>query len=188
MEFRCGKIPRNRLGTVSLITLTASTFYSEWFYLPRNGSERNQQSLLLFLFHGTEFRVFSLLVKSLEVNSESLLLFWLHGTEFRAVFSSAEEGIPRACFYFCSTEQNSELFFLPRKGWECNSESFLFHGTAGIPSEMTICSVYSVFRGIIFLSENFQPQQEVGTEERSSQKFLIIFSLFCHELSLFTCL
>ncbi len=70
--------------------------------------------------------------------------------------------IPRVCFYFCSTERNSELFCLPRKGSERNSESlllflfhgkesrvvfssaegfgmefrrFLFRGTAGIPSE-----------------------------------------------------
>jgi hypothetical protein len=59
-------------------------------------------------------------------------------------------GIPRVCFYFCSTEQNSELFSLPGKGLERNSESFLFRGTAGIPSEITFSSVYSVFRGIIF--------------------------------------
>jgi hypothetical protein len=85
--------------------------------------------------------------------------------------------IPRVSFYFCSTERNSELFSLPRKGSERNSESmllflfhgtefrvvlssaegfgtefrrFLFRGTAGIPSEISICSVYSVFRGIIF--------------------------------------
>jgi hypothetical protein len=40
--------------------------------------------------------------------------------------------IPRICFYFCSTERNSELFSLPLKGSEGNSESsllFLFHGT-----------------------------------------------------------
>jgi hypothetical protein len=88
--------------------------------------------------------------------------------------------ILRVCFYFCSAERNSELFSLPRKGSERNSESkllllfhgtefrvvfssaegfgtefrrFLFRGTAGIPSEISICSVYSVFRGIIFLSE-----------------------------------
>jgi hypothetical protein len=43
--------------TASLVTLTASTFYSDYFSLPRNGSEHNSESLLLFLFHGTEFRV-----------------------------------------------------------------------------------------------------------------------------------
>jgi hypothetical protein len=63
------------------------------------------------------------------------------------------KGIPRVCFYFCSTERNSELFSLPRKGSERKSERFLFRGTAGIQSEITtICFVYSVFRGIIFLS------------------------------------
>ncbi len=89
-------------------------------------------------------------------------------------------GFPRVCFYFCSTERNSELFSLPRKGSERNSASmllvlfhgtefrvvfsstewfgteyqeFLFRGTAGIRSEITICSVNSVFRGILFFGE-----------------------------------
>jgi hypothetical protein len=63
-----------------------------------------------------------------ERNSENLHLFWFHGTEFRAIFSSAE-------------------------GFGTEFRVFLFRGTTGIPSEVTICSVYSVFRGIIFLSE-----------------------------------
>ena len=86
-------------------------------------------------------------------------------------------GMPRVCFYFCSTERNSELFSLPLECSEGNSERyllffvqrngipscFLFRGRvrdgiprvfcSGIPSEITICSVDSVFRGIIFLSE-----------------------------------
>jgi hypothetical protein len=96
--------------------------------------------------------------------------------------------IPRVCFYFCSTERNSELFSLPRKGSEGNSESillflfygtefrvvfssaegfgtefrrFLFRGTAGIPSEISLCSVFSVFRGIIFLSEIPNPNHSI---------------------------
>jgi hypothetical protein len=52
------------------------------------------------------------------------------------------------------------LFSLPRKGSEWNSESFLFCGTAGIPSEITICSSYSIFRGIIFLSEIPDPSSD----------------------------
>jgi hypothetical protein len=70
-----------------------------------------------------------------------LLLFLFYGTEFRAVFSSAE-------------------------GFGTEFRSFLFRGTAGIPSEITICSVYSVFRGIIFLSEipnHRQPWERKGT-------------------------
>jgi hypothetical protein len=53
---------------------------------------------------------------------------FFHGTEFGVVFSSAE-------------------------GFGTEFREFLFRGTAGIPSELTISSVYSVFRGIIFLSE-----------------------------------
>jgi hypothetical protein len=83
-----------------------------------------------FYFCSTERNsgLFSLLLKSSEGNSESLFLIWLHGTEFRVVFSSAE-------------------------GFVREFRDFLFRGTVGIPSEITICSVYSVFRGIIFLSE-----------------------------------
>jgi hypothetical protein len=91
------------------------------------------------------------------------------GTEFRQFVSIfvPRNGIPscfffrgrvrsrilRVCFYFCSTERNSQFFSLPLKGSERNSERFLFRGTAGIPSELIICSVYSVFHGFIFWSE-----------------------------------
>jgi hypothetical protein len=75
-----------------------------------------------YSLYGCEF------VKGSERNSESLLLFLFYGKEFRVVFSSAE-------------------------GFGTEFRGFLFRGTAGIPSEITICSVYSVFRGIIFLSE-----------------------------------
>jgi hypothetical protein len=40
--------------------------------------------------------------------------------------------IPRVCFSFCSTERNSELFFLPLKSSEGNFKSLLlvwYHGT-----------------------------------------------------------
>ncbi len=55
-------------------------------------------------------------------------------------------------------ERNFELLSLPRKGSERNSKN-LFRGTASIPWEITICSAYSVFRGIIFLSEIPNPRQ-----------------------------
>jgi hypothetical protein len=80
---------------------------SELCSLPQKGSEQNYGSLLLFLFHGTEFRV---------------------------IFSSAE-------------------------GFGTEFRDFLFRGTTGIPLEITICSVYSVFRGIIFLSEIPNPKR-----------------------------
>ena len=128
--------------------------------------EQHSVGLLLFLFHGLEFWVvfssaewfgmyfrefasnfcskernselFSLLRKSSERISESLLLFLFHGTEIRDVFSSAE-------------------------GFRTEFREFLFFGTAGIPLEITICSVYSVFRGIIFLSEIPNPSSGLWT-------------------------
>jgi hypothetical protein len=98
------------------------------------------------------------------LSSSILPSFFLHGTEFRRCFlfrGMVWNGIPRVCFYFCFEEQNSELFSLPWKGSERNSERFLFRGIARIPSEISICSIYSIFRGIIFLSEIPNPTHEV---------------------------
>jgi hypothetical protein len=74
--------------------------------------------------------------------SENLLLFLFHGTEIRVAFSSSEGS---------GTEFRVVISSAERLGTEFRD--FLFRGTPGIPSEITICSVYSVFRGIIFLSE-----------------------------------
>ncbi len=126
------------------------------FSLPRNGSEWLFESLFLFfvarkglpscvLFRGmvrngiqricicfgsTErnSELCSLPQNGMEQNYGSLLLFWFHGTEFRVISSSAE-------------------------GFGTECRDFLFRGATGISSEITICSVYSVFHGIIFLSE-----------------------------------
>ncbi len=109
-------------------------FCSELFSLPHNGSERKSESLLLFSSTERNYELFSLPLKGSEGNSESMLLFLAHGTEFRVVFSSAE-------------------------GFGTEFRDFLFRGIAGIPSEITLCSVYSVFRGIIFLSEIPNPSK-----------------------------
>jgi hypothetical protein len=117
-------------------------------------------------------------------------------------------GIPKICIYFGSTEQNSELFSLPQKGSEQNYGSsflllvhgtefrvvfssaegfgtefqeFLFLGTTGIPSEITICSVYSVFRGIIFLSEIPNPNPGPTPSNAPSNGFARIKTVNCCE-------
>ncbi len=95
-----------------LLKFWAAEFCVEQVSLPRNCSERNSNSLLLYFFHGTEFRV---------------------------VFSSAE-GFGREFWeyssIFVSTEGNSELFSLLLKCSEGNSESLLlfFFNRNGIPS------------------------------------------------------
>jgi hypothetical protein len=142
--------------------------------IPKLGTERN----------GTEFRekmkFYGTCTASLHSDGLYILLWvvlssteWF-GTEFREFASifvpqngipscflflwRVRKGVPRVFFYFYSTEWNSELFSIPRKGSERNSESFLFRGrAAGIPSEITICSVYSVFREIKFFVGNSQP-------------------------------
>ncbi len=175
-EFRSEKIPRNKLGTVSVIprkkVLNPSSaeepipkLGTEWNEIPRTCTASMitltalHSTLSSYLFRGMVrngipricFYFFST-----DRNSESLLLFLFNGTEFRVVFSSAEgfgreilesatilvprNGIP-SCFIFRGRVRNG----IP--------SCFLFRGTAGIPSEIIICSVYSVFRGIMFLSE-----------------------------------
>ncbi len=141
-----------------------------WHYFWNFGMPRFVLSSFIFeKWFGTEFReiafyfgstkrnseLCSLPWNGLERNSENLHLFWFHGTEFRVVFPSAE-GLGTELWKFSS-------FFVPRNGIpSCflfrgrvrnGIRDFLFRGTTGIPSEITICSVYSVFRGIIFLSE-----------------------------------
>ena len=97
-----------------------------------NDMQRNHLISLVSLINKTFFISSA---EGSERNSESLLLFLFYGTEFRAVFSSAE-------------------------GFGTEFRGFLFRGTAGIPSEITICSVYSVFRGNIFLSEIPNPSNK----------------------------
>jgi hypothetical protein len=71
------------------------------------------------------------------------------------VFSSVEgfgtELWEFASIFFLPTE--FRVIFSSAEGFRTEFRDFLFRGTAGIPSEITICSVYSIFRGIIFLSE-----------------------------------
>jgi hypothetical protein len=65
--------------------------------------------------------------------SSLITLTALHSTLSSYFFRRmVRNGIPRVCFYFCSTERNSELFSLPLKSSEGNSETlilFLFKGT-----------------------------------------------------------
>jgi hypothetical protein len=67
---------------------------SELFSLPRNGWEQNSESLLLFLFHGTEFRVVFSSAKGF-------------GREFREYASIfvPRNGIP-SCFLFRGRVRN----------------------------------------------------------------------------------
>ncbi len=134
----------------------AAAFCPELFSLPRNGSEGNSDNLHLLLFQGTEFRVVFSSAEGLGREFREFASNFVPRNEIPSCFLfhwRVWKGISKIWFYFCSTERNSELFSLLLKGSERNSENFLFRGTAGIPSEISICSVYSVFRGIIFLSE-----------------------------------
>jgi hypothetical protein len=89
------------------------------------------------------------------------------------------EQFPKVCCAFFSMEWNSEHFYLSRNGSERNSESFLFRGTAGIPSELTICSVNSVFRGIIILSEIANPTSWL-LKARSTDSYLFLTAFLSH--------
>jgi hypothetical protein len=73
--------------------------------------------------------------------------FFFHGRD--------RHGIPRVCFNFVPCNGIRSCFlFRGRVGTKFLEFSVLW--TAGIPSERTSCSFYSVFYGIICLSENSQ--------------------------------
>ncbi len=116
----------NRIFCLRVCFYFCSTGWnSELFSFP--GTVRNRIPSVCFCFCSRErnSELFSLRQNDSKRNSESLLLFLFHA-------------------------ENSEHFSPLRNGSERNSESFLFRRTAGIPPEQANCSVYSVFRGIIF--------------------------------------
>jgi len=131
-----------------------------------------EESILRLGREGNDMKQISFTKKTCS-SKQNVFVGGSFGTEFREFASTfvprngipscflfrgmVQKRIPRVCFYFCSMVQNSEHFSPLRNGSEGNSESFLFRGTAGIPPEQTNCSVYSVFRGIIFLSEIANP-------------------------------
>jgi hypothetical protein len=78
--------------------------------------------------------------------------------------------ILRLCFYYCSTEQNSELFSLPRKGLERSSDRlflFAFHGT-----ELRV--VFSVLEGF---GTEFREFSVLGNNQNSVGNYHL-FGLF----------
>ena len=95
--------------------LWTAAFCSEYFSLQRNGSERNSKSLLLYLFHGTEFRfVFS-----------SAEMFGREFREFAYIFVQ-QNGIPN---FFSSAEglgTEFREFSVPRKSRNSVGSNHLF--------------------------------------------------------------
>ena len=75
---------------------------------------------------------------------------------------SVRKGIQRDIFYFLLNGTEFRVLFSSAEGFGTEFRDFLFRGPAGIPSEITLCSVYSVFRGIIFLSEIPNPSSGVS--------------------------
>jgi hypothetical protein len=138
---------------------------------------RNPRILLFWKWFGTEFRGFShpKMVRSgiprvflfREIVQNGIPKFfssekWF-GMEFRGFFSS-EKWFGTEFWGFSllrnGSEWNSEGFPLLRNGSERNSEVFLFRKTGGIPMELPSFPSCSVFRGIIFLSENGNPSTD----------------------------
>ncbi len=108
------------------------------------GMVRNGILTVCFYIFSTErnSELFSLSLKDRKGILSVCFYFCIHGKEFRVVFSSAEV-----------FGREFRVVFSSAEGFGTEFRGFLFRGTAWIPSEITICSVYSVFRGIIFLSE-----------------------------------
>ncbi len=148
-EFRSEKIPRNRLGTASFIPRKKvliprhSGVYGRVYSEARNGRKWHEKNLLYKKSCSSKPNFQAVFVRDMLRNGIPTFISsaeWF-GTEFRAFATNFLPGyrIP-SIFLFCRTVRN-----------------FLFRGTAGIPPEYTCCSVYSVFRGIIFFVGNCQP-------------------------------
>ncbi len=76
--------------------------------------------------------------------------------------------VPSVCLYFCSTEQNSELFSFPRNGSEWNSERLLlilFHGTK--------------FWAFFYSAERFGMEFREFSVPRNSRNSAGTYQLFC---------
>ena len=71
---------------------------------------------------------------------------------------SVRKGIQRDIFYFLLNGTEFRVLFSSAEGFGTEFRDFLLRGTTGIPLEITSCSVDSVFRGIIFLSEIPNPR------------------------------
>jgi hypothetical protein len=92
-----------------------------------NASERNSESLLLFLFHGTEFRALFSSAEWFGTGFLDLASIFVTRNGIPVIFlfrEMVQTGISRVCFYFCSTVQNSRHFSLQRNGSERNSDVF----------------------------------------------------------------
>jgi hypothetical protein len=74
-------------------------------------------------------------------------------------------------------------FFSYGEWFGTEPREFLFRGTAEVPSEQTICFVYSVFRGIIMLSE-ISNRTSLPHPPFLSRSSLNIFTSFSPFLSL----
>ncbi len=123
------------------------------FPLPRNGLERHSETCLYFC--STEHELF--LFRGMVRNGipRGYFYFWSTGrnSEFFLFCRRVRNEILIGYFYFLIHGTEFRLVFTSAEGFGTEFREFLFRGTAGIPSEIIICSVYSVFRGIIFLSE-----------------------------------
>ncbi len=102
--------------TLNLKTVRDCRFLFRVVSLPRNGSERNYESLLLFLFHGTEFRV---------VLSSAVGL----GREFRkfASFVVPRNIIPSCFLFHGRARKGFREFSVPRNFRNSVGNNHLFH-------------------------------------------------------------
>jgi hypothetical protein len=129
MECRSKKFRRNRLGTVAVIPRkkllipsfteeSISKLRTEWY-------GTTQKKLVLRNSQKSS--------NAVERNSGSLLVFLLHEMELRVFFNFSgmvRNGFPRAYLCFCCTKRNSEHFSFPGK--KRNSDKlllFLLHCT-----------------------------------------------------------
>ncbi len=142
-EFCSEKIPRNRLRRFPLFRGRKHSFWgipsSAEEPIPKLGTEWNSAEKIIvtkqqqnnlakwcqFLCHGMVQNGLFLFFVTRKGIPSCFLLFPRNGILSCVLFRRRVRNRNRimwVCFYFCSTERNSELFSLPQKGSERNSE------------------------------------------------------------------
>ncbi len=130
------------------------------------GMVQNGIPTVCFYIFSTErnSELFSLPLKDSEGNSESMLQFLYPRKGIPSCFLfrwSVWKGIPRVRFYFCSTERNSELFSLPRKGSERNSEVFCSSNSRNSIGNNHLFRLFRLLRNYFFVG-NSQPYLQLS--------------------------
>jgi hypothetical protein len=170
-EFCSEKLPRNRLGTASVIPrkkvliLRHSKVYGRAYFEARNGRKWHEKNLFYKKSCSSKQKSKHVLVRDLVRNGIPSCYLYC---------GTVRNRIPSVCLYFCSTERNSEYFFSSLEWFRTEFLAFAsnFVPWYRIPSILLLCGtvrnginqLFRLFRLPLnnFLVGNCQPYYTVN--------------------------